>query len=190
MDKISKYHESDSIDYEFSHTLNLYKGIKKKGKNLNENHSKNKRNIELLISQLEKLKSDIQNNAIQTDSIQGFIDFETKNIQVFKKNILKKYKFQNFKKLIQNPIQKMRGSTSGRFRFALAAGDFFQFWILRKSIIFFFFVSKGIDLWSIDLRSPRRISSILGRRKNSFQIQTARGSTSGRLICARPNAFL
>ena len=80
MDKISKYHESDSIDYEFSHTLNLYKGIKKKGKNLNENHSKNKRNIELLISQLEKLKSDIQNNAIQTDSIQGFIDFETKNM--------------------------------------------------------------------------------------------------------------
>ena len=80
MDKISKYHESDSIDYEFSHTLNLYKGIKKKGKNLNENHSKNKRNIELLISQLEKLKSDIQSNAFQTDSIQAFIDFETKNM--------------------------------------------------------------------------------------------------------------
>jgi len=80
MDKISKYHESDSIDYEFSHTLNLYKGIKKKGKNLNENHTKNKKNIELLISQLEKLKSDIQSNAFQTDSIQAFIDFETKNI--------------------------------------------------------------------------------------------------------------
>ena len=80
MDKISKYHESDSIDYDFSHTLNLYKGIKKKGKNLNENHTKNKKNIELLISQLEKLKSDIQSNAIQTDSIQGFIDFETKNM--------------------------------------------------------------------------------------------------------------
>ena len=29
---------------------------------------------------MEKLKSDIQNNAIQTDSIQGFIDFETKNM--------------------------------------------------------------------------------------------------------------
>jgi len=80
MDKISKYHESDSIDYEFSHTLNLYKGIKKKGKNLNENHTKNKKNIELLISQLEKLKSDIQSNAFQTDSIQAFIDFETKNM--------------------------------------------------------------------------------------------------------------
>ena len=80
MDKISKYHESDSIDYEFSHTLNLYKGIKKKGKNLNENHTKNKKNIELLISQLEKLKSDIQSNAFQTDSIQAFIDFETTNI--------------------------------------------------------------------------------------------------------------
>ena len=80
MDKISKYHESDSIDYDFSHTLNLYKGIKKKGKNLNENHTKNKKNIELLISQLEKLKSDIQSNAFQTDSIQAFIDFETKNM--------------------------------------------------------------------------------------------------------------
>jgi len=80
MDKISKYHESDSIDYEFSHTLNLYKGIKKKGKNLHENHTTNKKNIELLITQLEKLKLDIQSNAIQADSIQDFIDFETKNM--------------------------------------------------------------------------------------------------------------
>ena len=80
MDKISKYHESDSIDYEFSHTLNLYKGIKKTGKNLNENYTTNEKNIDLLGSQLEKLKLDIENNALQTDSIQGFIDFEAKNI--------------------------------------------------------------------------------------------------------------
>jgi len=80
MDKISKYHESDTIDYEFSHTLNLYKGIKKTGKNLHENHTTNKKNIELLICQLEKLKLDIENNALQTDSIQGFIYFEAKNI--------------------------------------------------------------------------------------------------------------
>ena len=80
MDKISKYYNSDTIDYEASYTLNLYKGIKKTGKNLHENHTTNKKNIELLISQLEKLKLDIENNAIQTDSIQAFIDFETKNI--------------------------------------------------------------------------------------------------------------
>ena len=80
MDKISKYHESDSIDYDFNHTLNLYKGIKKKGKNLHESHKINKQNIELLVSQLEKLKLDLENDAIKTDSIQGFIDFETKNI--------------------------------------------------------------------------------------------------------------
>ena len=80
MDKISKYHESDTIEYEFSHTLNLYKGIKKTGKNLDENHGNNKKNIELLISQLEKLKLDIEGNAIQQDSIQAFIDFETKNM--------------------------------------------------------------------------------------------------------------
>ena len=54
MDKISKYHESDSIDYEFSHTLTLYKGIKKKGKNLKENHTTNKKNIELLIISIGK----------------------------------------------------------------------------------------------------------------------------------------
>ena len=80
MDKISKYHESDTIDYVFNHTLNLYKGIKKTGKNLHEKHKTNKQNIELLVSQLDKLKLDLENNAIQTDSIQGFIDFETKNI--------------------------------------------------------------------------------------------------------------
>ena len=80
MDKISKYHESDTIEYEFSHTLNLYKRIKKTGKNLDENHRNNKKNIELLISQLEKLKLDIEGNAIQPDSIQAFIDFETKNM--------------------------------------------------------------------------------------------------------------
>ena len=80
MDNISKYHESDTIDYEFSHTLNLYKGIKKTGKNLHENHTTNKKNVELLLTQLGKLKLDIESNAIQTDSIQGFIDFETKNI--------------------------------------------------------------------------------------------------------------
>ena len=28
---------------------------------------------------MDKLKLDLENNAIQTDSIQGFIDFETKN---------------------------------------------------------------------------------------------------------------
>lgn len=87
MDKISKYHESDSIDYEFSHTLNLYKGIKKTGKNLHENHRTNKNNIELLLTQLDKLKLDIEGNAIQTDSIQGFIDFETKNITKLSDNI-------------------------------------------------------------------------------------------------------
>jgi|TARA_B110000495_G_scaffold198977_1_gene211641 hypothetical protein len=80
MDNISKYHESDTIDYEFSHTLNLYKGIKKTGKNLHENHTTNKKNVELLLTQLGKLKLDIEGNAIQTDSIQAFIDFETKNI--------------------------------------------------------------------------------------------------------------
>ncbi len=80
MDKISKYHESDTIDYDFAHTLNLYKGIKKTGKNLHESHRTNKQNIELLVSQLEKLKLDLENNAVKTDSIQGFIDFETKNI--------------------------------------------------------------------------------------------------------------
>ena len=80
MDKISKYHESDSIDYEFSHTRNLYKGIKKTGKNFNENYTTNEKNIDLLGSQLEKPKLDIENNALQTDSIQGFIDFEAKNI--------------------------------------------------------------------------------------------------------------
>ena len=79
MDKISKY-SNEVYDYEASYTLNLYKGIKKKGKNLDENHRNNKHNIELLISQLEKLKLDIESNAMQTDSIQGFIDFETKNI--------------------------------------------------------------------------------------------------------------
>jgi hypothetical protein len=80
MDKITKYHNSDTMDYEVSHTLNLYKGIKKTGENLHENHRNNKKNIELLISQLEKLKLDIEGNAIPTDSIQAFIDFETKNI--------------------------------------------------------------------------------------------------------------
>ena len=80
MDKISKYHDSDTIKHEFTRTLNLYKGIKKKGKNLDENHRNNKHNIELLISQLEKLKLDIESNAMPTDSIQGFINFETKNI--------------------------------------------------------------------------------------------------------------
>ena len=80
MDNISKYHESDTIDYEFSHTLNLYKGIKKTGKNLHENHTTNKKNVELLLTQLGKLKLDIEGNTIQTDSIQAFIDFETKNI--------------------------------------------------------------------------------------------------------------
>ena len=80
MGKISKYYNSGTIDHEFSHTLNLYKGIKKTGKNLHENHTTNKKNIELLMSQLEKLKLDIENNAIQTDSIQAFIDFEAKNI--------------------------------------------------------------------------------------------------------------
>jgi len=80
MDKISKYHKTDTIDYDFAHTLNLYKGIKKTGKNLHESHRTNKQNIELLVSQLEKLKLDLENNAIKTDSIQGFIDFETKNI--------------------------------------------------------------------------------------------------------------
>ena len=80
MGKMSKYHDSDTIEYEFSHTLNLYKGVKKKGKNLHENHRNNKKNIELLICQLEKLKLDIEGNAIQTDSIQAFIDFEIKNI--------------------------------------------------------------------------------------------------------------
>jgi len=80
MDKIAKYYNSDTIDYDFSHTLNLYKGIKKTGGNLHENHTTNKKNIELLISQLEKLKLDMESNAIQADSIQGFIDFETKQI--------------------------------------------------------------------------------------------------------------
>jgi len=80
MDKISKYHESDSIEHEFSHTIKRYKGIKKKGKNLKENYRTNKHNIELLINQLEKFKLDIQNNTIQADSIEGFIDFETKQI--------------------------------------------------------------------------------------------------------------
>jgi len=80
MDKISKYYESDSIDYDFNHTLNLYKGIKKTGKNLHESHKINKQNIELVVSQLEKLKLDLENNAIKIDSIQGFINFETKNI--------------------------------------------------------------------------------------------------------------
>jgi hypothetical protein len=87
MDKISKYHESDTIDYEFSHTLNLYKGIKKTGKNLHENHTTNKKNVELLLTQLDKLKLDIESNAIQTDSIQGFIDFEIKNITKLSDNI-------------------------------------------------------------------------------------------------------
>jgi hypothetical protein len=87
MDNISKYHESDTIDYEFSHTLNLYKGIKKTGKNLHENHTTNKKNVELLLTQLDKLKLDIESNAIQTDSIQGFIDFEIKNITKLSDNI-------------------------------------------------------------------------------------------------------
>lgn len=80
MEKISMYHESDTIVYDFAHTLNLYKGIKKTGKNIDESHRTIKKNIELLIVQLDKLKLDLENNAIQTDSIQGFIDFETNNV--------------------------------------------------------------------------------------------------------------
>jgi len=80
MDKISMYHVSDTIEYDFAHTLSLYKGVKKTGKNLNENYRTNKKNIEMLILQLDKLKIDIENNAIQKDSIQSFIDFETKNV--------------------------------------------------------------------------------------------------------------
>jgi len=80
MEKISMYHESDTIEYDFAHTLSLYKGIKKTGKNLNENHRTIKSNIDLLITQLDKLKLDIENDAIQKDSIQAFIDFETGNV--------------------------------------------------------------------------------------------------------------
>lgn len=87
MDKISKYRNSDTIDHEVSSTLNLYKGIKKKGGNLYEKHKTNKKNIELLISQLDKLKLDLESKTIQIDSIQGFIDFETKNLAKLSDNI-------------------------------------------------------------------------------------------------------
>ena len=80
MEKVSMYHESDTIEYDFAHTLSLYKGIKKTGKNINENHRTININIELLIVQMEKLKLDIENNAIQKDSIQSFIEFETENV--------------------------------------------------------------------------------------------------------------
>ena len=85
--QISKYYQSDTIIYDVANTLNNYKGIKKTGKNIDEKYKDNQENVELLISQLEKLKTDIENNAIVADSIQNFIDFETENVKKLSDNI-------------------------------------------------------------------------------------------------------
>lgn len=86
-ESMQKYFTEDTIGYEIASTLNHYKGIKKTSGKVDKNYTTIKKNIEQLENQLNKLKIDLENNAVPEDSIQNFIQFETDNIAKLSDNI-------------------------------------------------------------------------------------------------------
>jgi hypothetical protein len=87
MGQIKKYFSPDSITHEISLTLDNYKAIKKGAKSFNKDYSQLKENIFLQKDQLEKLKLDLSNKAIDETKVQDYLEHEKKQISLLQQNL-------------------------------------------------------------------------------------------------------
>jgi hypothetical protein len=87
MGQIKKYFSPDSITHEISLTLDNYKAIKKGAKSFKSDYKQLKENIYLQKDQLEKLKLDLVNKAIDETKIMEYLDHEKNQVDLLQQNL-------------------------------------------------------------------------------------------------------
>jgi len=87
MVSIKNYFVPDTVNTEFTRMMNDYKNIKVGTRNFASEYKVNKANIALLKTQLAKLKTDLENDAVEADSAASFIDFERINLEKLNESV-------------------------------------------------------------------------------------------------------
>jgi hypothetical protein len=87
MAQIKQFFVPDSITHEQSMLIDNYKGLKKGAQSFKGDYGNLKNNITLLETQLEKLKSDFENNAIAPENCETFLNHERNNVELIQKNL-------------------------------------------------------------------------------------------------------
>lgn len=87
MGQIKMYYNPDSITHEQSQLMDNYKGIKKGAKSFQSDYTNLKNNISLLITQLEKLKTDFENESVVPENSETFLNHERNNIELVQQNL-------------------------------------------------------------------------------------------------------
>jgi predicted nucleic acid-binding Zn-ribbon protein len=87
MGQIKTYYNPDSITHEQSQLMDNYKGIKKGAKSFSSDYANLKNNITLLNTQLEKLKTDFENESVTPENTETFLNHERNNVELVQQNL-------------------------------------------------------------------------------------------------------
>jgi predicted nucleic acid-binding Zn-ribbon protein len=87
MTQIKKYYSPDSITHEISLTLDNFKALKKGAKSFKSDYNQLKENIYLEKEQLEKLKLDLTNKAVDETKVQEYLAHEQNHVDVLQQNL-------------------------------------------------------------------------------------------------------
>ncbi len=79
---IKKYYFADTIDHRFMSSIDFYKNVKHAYKVMNKNKDIITRNFDLVNHQLETLKTDLDNSAIEGEPLQKALENERNNVRL------------------------------------------------------------------------------------------------------------
>jgi hypothetical protein len=87
MGQIKTYYNPDSVTHDESLLIDNYKGIKKGVGSFSSDYANLKNNITLLNTQLEKLKTDFENESVTPENIETFLNHERNNVELVQQNL-------------------------------------------------------------------------------------------------------
>ena len=87
MSMIRKYNQKDTIEIEYGNTLNKYKGIEEESREIKQLKTNCGSDLKKMKTALSNLKTDIENNVWEEDSIKNFIEFESEKLDELGENI-------------------------------------------------------------------------------------------------------
>ncbi len=79
---IKKYYFADTIDHRFMSSIDFYKNVKHAYKVMNKNKDIITKNFDLVHHQLETLKTDLDNTAIEGEPLQKALENERNNVRL------------------------------------------------------------------------------------------------------------